>query len=97
MRVQGKARALLTQIPNAKTRQQAEAQRDTFAPRYGQRYPDAGATLERDGERRLTFYDFPEQYWRHLRMTNLVESPVASVRLWTNAGKRYKHVSAAPL
>ena len=91
-RGQGKARVLLTQIPTATTRAQAEARRDTFAARYRDRYPKAVATLERDWERMVTFYDFPQQHWRHLRTTNPVESPFASVRLRTNAGKRHKRV-----
>ena len=94
-RGQGKARALLTQIPAADTRAQAEARRDKFAARYKDRYPKAVATLERDWERMVTFYDFPQQHWRHLRTTNPVESPFASVRLRTNAGKRYKRVQSA--
>ena len=94
-RGQGKARALLTQIPTADTRAQAEARRDRFAARYKDRYPKAVATLERDWERMVTFYDFPQQHWRHLRTTNPVESPFSSVRLRTNAGKRYKRVQSA--
>ena len=94
-RGQGKARVLLTQIPAADTRAQAEARRDKFAARYKDRYPKAVATLERDWERMVTFYDFPQQHWRHLRTTNPVESPFASVRLRTNAGKRYKRVQSA--
>ena len=94
-RVQGKARALLTQIPSAETRQEAEKRRATFARRYRDRYPQAVATLERDWERMVTFYDFPREHWKHLRTTNPVESPFASVRLRTNAGKRYKRVQGA--
>ena len=94
-RVQGKARALLTQIPSAETRQEAEKRRTTFARRYRDRYPQAVATLERDWERMVTFYDFPKEHWKHLRTTNPVESPFASVRLRTNAGKRYKRVQGA--
>ena len=86
---------VLTQIPAADTRAQAEARRDKFAARYKDRYPKAVATLERDWERMVTFYDFPQQHWRHLRTTNPVESPFASVRLRTNAGKRYKRVQSA--
>ena len=43
----------------------------------------------------LTFFDFPTKHWRHLRTTNVVESPFASVRLRTNAAKRYKKIVAA--
>ena len=94
-RVQGAARALLTQIPTAKTRPQAQRRRDRFVARYGEAYPAAAATLERDWDRMVTFYDFPEAHWKHLRTTNPVESPFASVRLRTNAGKRYKRVQGA--
>ncbi len=94
-RGQGAARARLTQIPTASTRQQAQRRRDRFVARYGEAYPAAAATLERDWERMVTFYDFPEAHWKHLRTTNPVESPFASVRLRTNAGKRYKRVQGA--
>jgi hypothetical protein len=43
----------------------------------------------------VTFYEFPEKHWKHLRTTNLVESPFASVRLRTDAAKRYKKVGKA--
>ena len=43
----------------------------------------------------VTFYEFPREHWKHLRTTNPVESPFASVRLRTNAGKRYKRVQGA--
>jgi putative transposase len=41
-------------------------------------------------DRCLTFYQFPEVHWPHLRTTNGVESPFASVRLRTNAAKCFK-------
>lgn len=58
-------------------------------------YPKAMAALERDWERMVTYYDFPVEHWIHLRTTNVVESPFASVRLRTNAGKRFKRVNNA--
>ena len=45
--------------------------------------------------RRHKFYDFPEAHWKHLRTTNVVESPFASVRLRTSAAKRFKRVDSA--
>jgi len=53
------------------------------------------AVLEQDWERLVTFYDFPEPHWRHLRTTNVVESPFAAVRLRTSAAKRFKQVASA--
>jgi len=43
-----------------------------------------------------TFYAFPTEHWKHLRTTNVVESPFAAVRLRTTAAKRYKKVVNAP-
>jgi transposase-like protein len=52
-------------------------------------------TLERDWDRMVTFYRFPREHWKHLRTTNVVESPFAAVRLRTDAAKRYKQVANA--
>ena len=43
----------------------------------------------------VTFYDYPREHWQHLRTTNPVESPFASLRLRTDAAKRYKRVDRA--
>jgi transposase-like protein len=53
------------------------------------------ATLLRDWERMVTFYRFPAEHWRHLRTTNVVESPFSAVRLRTDASRRYKRVEGA--
>ena len=50
---------------------------------------------EDDWERMVAFYDFPEDHWKHLRTTNVVESPFAAVRLRTTAAKRFKRVESA--
>lgn len=91
-RLQAEARALLTKIPYAETREQAETLRDEFVKRHGTDHPAAAETLLRDWERMVTFYGYPREHWKHLRTTNPVESPFAAVRLRTNAGKRYKKV-----
>jgi transposase-like protein len=79
----------------AETRAEGERLRRQFAARYGRRYPKAVQALERDWERMVTFYDFPREHWKHLRTTNVVESPFAEVRLRTDAAKRYKRVVSA--
>jgi len=94
-KLQSEARALLCDIPYAKTRREAERMREAFRSRYGQQQPKAVETLERDWERLVAFYAFPEAHWRHLRTTNVVESPFAAVRLRTAAGKRYRKVANA--
>lgn len=94
-KVQAEARELLCRIPYAPTRREAERLRDGFRSRYEQQHPKAAETLERDWERLVAFYAFPQEHWKHLRTTNPVESPFAAVRLRTAAGKRYKKVANA--
>jgi putative transposase len=53
-------------------------------------YDRAADCLASDLDRCLTFYRFPAAHWVHLRTTNPIESVFASVRLRTNAAKRFK-------
>lgn len=92
---QAEARELLSKIPYAETRAEAERLRDQFARRFASDFPKAVEALRRDWDRMVTFYQFPKEHWKHLRTTNVVESPFASVRLRTAAGKRYKKVANA--
>lgn len=94
-KLQSQARELLCQIPYAPTRTEAQRRRNTFARRYRRTYPKAVAILEKDWEAMVSFYDFPEAHWKHLRTSNVVESPFASVKLRTTAAKRYKKVENA--
>lgn len=94
-REQTEAKELLRAIVYAPTRAAAVKAREAFKKRYGPWYPKAVATLEEDWERMVMFYDFPEEHWKHLRTTNVVESPFASVRLRTSAAKRFKRVESA--
>jgi len=94
-KLQAMARESLCAIPYAPTRAEAERRRDAFARRYRRSYPKAVEILEKDWERMVAFYDFPEAHWQHLRTTNVIESPFASVKLRTAAAKRYKKVESA--
>lgn len=38
----------------------------------------------------LQFFDYPQEHWRHLRTTNPIESVFASIRLRTDAAKRFR-------
>ena len=60
-----------------------------------QGYNKAADALDRDWERMVAYYSLPKEHWVHLRTTNIVESPFASVRLRTAASKRYKRVEGA--
>lgn len=85
----------LRKMMYAPSRAKCKQLRDTCIKQYRQSYPKAMAALERDWDRMVTYYDFPEDHWIHLRTTNIVESPFASVRLRTTAGKRFKRVENA--
>jgi len=95
-KVQGQARRHLQDIVYAETREAAEAERDDFVRWCRvEGYRNAVETLLRDWDRMVTFYRFPQEHWRHLRTTNVVESPFAGLRLRTDAAKRYKKVENA--
>jgi transposase-like protein len=94
-KLQGEASEMLTKIPYAATKVEAKKRRDEFALRFRRHHPEAVETLEKDWDQLVAFYDFPKEHWKHLRTTNVVESPFASVRLRTAAAKRFKKVPNA--
>ena len=90
-RLQDEGLALLKKIPAAATRKAAELRKKEFqrwCVQQGQ--AAAGELLEQDWERMMTFFRFPKEHWKHLRTSNVVESPFQRVRLRTDAAKRYK-------
>jgi len=94
--LQAEARALLTKILYAATRAEAERQKralQAWATKKG--VAAAGRRLDEDCERLVTFYAFPQEHWKHLRTSNVVESPFATVRLRTAVAKRFKKVENA--
>jgi transposase-like protein len=95
-KVQPQAKRRLQDIAYAESRPQAEEKRDLFLKWcYEEDHRSAGETLIRDWERMVTFYQFPKEHWKHLRTTNVVESPFAALRPRTDAAKRYKKVENA--
>lgn len=92
---QAEARTLLGAMPYAKTLSECEALRQQFNRRYGKIAPKAVERLADDWERLVTFYQFPQEHWIHLRTTNVVESPFAAVRLRTTTAKRFRKVDNA--
>lgn len=58
-----------------------------FRKIYESKYPKACATIERNIEQLLSFYDLPAEHWVHLRTTNIIESTFAAVRLRTRKTK----------
>jgi transposase-like protein len=79
----------------ATSRSACERKRDEFLLRFKKTDPKACATLTRDWERLVSFFDYPKEHWIHLRTTNIVESPFHAVRLRTDAARRFKKVDNA--
>ena len=95
-KAQPQAKQRLQGVAYAESPMEAEEKRDTFLAWCGREgYKAAGETLLRDWDRMVTFYRFPKEHWKHLRTTNVVESPFAALRLRTDAAKRYKKVENA--
>ena len=86
---------ILRTIPQSKTREEAEARRDAFIESYRERNPRACERLASDWERMVAFYELPREHWKHLRTSNIVESPFQVVRLRTNAARRFKKTENA--
>jgi putative transposase len=53
-------------------------------------YFKAFECLEKASEKLMTFFEMPPEHWKHLRTTNPIESPFATVRLRTDAARRFR-------
>jgi len=80
-RLQPRAKALLREAMYADTREHAREAMGCFAEEYEAKYPKAVECLRADEEPLLTHFDFPAEHWKHLRTSNVIESPFATVRL----------------
>jgi transposase-like protein len=93
-RLQAKAKAALHETMRAETRKAAKQAIARFEADYGAKYPKAVTSLRRDEAELLAFFDFPAEHWLHLRTSNVIESPFATVRLrqrvTKGAGSRQK-------
>jgi putative transposase len=92
-KAQPKAAERLKAKPYVQTKAECERRRDEFVRTYRRTEGKAVDTLLRDWERIVL--RVPQEHWRHLRTTNIVESPFSLVRLRTNASRRYKRVEGA--
>lgn len=80
-RLQPRVKAALHEIMYADIRAHAREAITRFATEYGAKYPKAVTALEQDADALLTLFDFPAEHWKHLRTSNVIESPFATVRL----------------
>jgi putative transposase len=98
-RLQPRAKRTLHEMMYAECRADCEAARARFEAEYQPKYPKAVESLTAKWERLVTFFDFPAEHWKHLRTTNVIESPFATVRLreraTRGAGSRTKRLLMA--
>ena len=80
-RLRPRAKRALREVMYAPTRAAAEQAIGAFVTEFEAKYPKAAACLVEDQEALLAFFSFPAEHWRHLRTSNLIESPFATVRL----------------
>ena len=80
-RLQPRAKRALHEMMYAERRSDCEAARARFEAEYQAKYPKAVESLTANWERLVSFFDFPAEHWKHLRTTNVIESPFATVRL----------------
>ena len=86
---QGEVKKHLTAMMYAESRQEALKERKKFEQAF-RHNPKAVKTVVENWERLTTYYDFPREHWKHLRTSNVVESPFSRVRLRTAASRRFK-------
>jgi putative transposase len=79
----------LSAMMYAETRQEALKERKKFEQAFGHN-PKAVKTVLDNWDRLTSYYDFPREHWKHLRTSNVVESPFSRVRLRTAASRRFK-------
>lgn len=85
--LQIKTKQMLNEIFMAPTQMDANVAFDIFIEEFDAKYPKAVDSLRNHRQELMTFYNYPAEHWCHLRSTNIVESPFATVRLRTNKTK----------
>jgi transposase-like protein len=85
--VHKRAKKAIKEITEAENKVEAHKAVKEFAEEFGSKWPKAVAKIEDEKEALLAYYDYPAEHWRHLRTTNPIESPFATVRARTDITK----------
>jgi transposase-like protein len=85
--VHGRAKKAIKEITEAESVAEARKAVKGFEGEFGAKWPKAVAKIVSEEEALLTYYDFPAEHWRHLRTTNPIGSPFATVRARTDITK----------
>ena len=86
-RLQPRAKAQLHEIMRAPDRKTAIEEIGRFTAEFENRYPKAVNNLVKDQEKLLTFFDYPDAHWLHLRTSNAIESAFSTVKARTRTTK----------
>jgi putative transposase len=86
---QVQAKGHLNAMMYAESREEALEERKKFEQAF-RHNPKAVKTVVENWDRLTAYYDFPREHWKHLRTSNVVESPFSRVRLRTAASRRFK-------
>ncbi len=85
--VHRRARKAIKEITEAENKAEAKKAVEEFVREFGTKWPKAAAKIADEKETLLAYYDYPAEHWRHLRTTNPIESPFATVRARTGLTK----------
>jgi transposase-like protein len=66
-----------------------------FAAKFGARFPAACGVLGKDLADCLTFYRFPQEHWRRLRTSNVIERAFGEIRRRTDVVRRFPTETSA--
>ena len=75
---------------SGQSRSAAEQLAHNLAAEWQKSYPKAATCLLTDFDACLRYFDYPHEHWKHLRTTNPVESTFSTMRLRTDAAKRFR-------
>ncbi len=86
--VHKRAKKAIKEITEAENKAEARKAVKEFVKEFGVKWPKASVKILSEEETLLAYYDYPaEHWWRHLRTTNPIESPFATVRARTDITK----------
>ena len=94
-RVQSEVKAILHEMMKAEKMADAEEEKKNFEKTFGEKYPKAVKSLDKDWDKLTTFFNFPAQHWQSIRTTNPIESSFATVKLRTKVTKGAGNASIA--
>jgi len=92
---QAEVKRELTKIFYAANLEEAVAAVKAFAAKYGKTFPAACGILAKDLGDCLTFHRFPQEHWKRLRTSNVIERAFGEVRRRTDVIRRFPGEASA--